>query len=347
MGKKKDRVKIQLLTNISGRAEELETLIDSSKYEINSFPLQRVLDDESFSPQIVIIASKGIKDSEEGFEFCKRLRSHYYEKALQILFIADEEVLISRAIDAGADDFLPTASINQELGSRLHAAFIRFQSQLRLWEERDFFRKAAKQEEELSSRILDQHMILKQAFQNIETINRELEDANKQLEKVARYDMLSGLLNRASLVSAMDVEIERATRSEADLSGIMLDIDNFKEINDSHGHLYGDHVISEIGHRLLQSLRKYDQAGRYGGEEFFIILPDTGIEQAFLIAERFRKELQDNPIMHGGSASVVTASFGIAQFHIGETRTMWLSRADKLMYDAKQSGRNRVIASGE
>ena len=172
-----------------------------------------------------------------------------------------------------------------------------------------------------------------------------LEEANKRLEQVARYDTLSGLLNRASLLSAMDVEIERSVRSKTALSGIMMDIDNFKDINDSFGHLYGDHVISEIGRRLLQSLRKYDHAGRYGGEEFFIVLPNTTIEQAYVIAERFRRELQSQPIMHSGAELAVTASFGIAQFQVGETRVMWLGRADKLMYLAKQAGRNRVVAS--
>jgi diguanylate cyclase (GGDEF)-like protein len=101
-------------------------------------------------------------------------------------------------------------------------------------------------------------------------------------------------------------------------------------------------VIAEIGRRLENMLRKYDLAGRYGGEEFFVILPNTTQHQAYMIAERFRKRMAENPFDLSGKSVVITASFGIAEFRNTETRESWMSRCDTQLYRAKTSGRNRV-----
>lgn len=290
---------------------------------------------------IVILAHH---DPKASIDLCRRLRSDFYGCPIQIIILGAHEDWLEQATDAGVDDFLVAPINGLEFQYRVRAAAIRLRTQLRLLEERDFFRRAAKQEEELSSRILDQHMILKQAFQNIEHLNRELEDTNARLEKVARYDILSGLLNRMSLFGVIDMEIERTMRTKMPLSGIMVDIDNFKQINDEHGHLAGDQVISEIGKRLRNHLRKYDQAGRYGGEEFFVVLPNTNLHQAYIIAERFRHGLAERAVVLDETEVRITASFGIAEYRHGETRESWIARSDRNMYVAKQSGRNRVVA---
>jgi diguanylate cyclase (GGDEF)-like protein len=141
----------------------------------------------------------------------------------------------------------------------------------------------------------------------------------------------------------MEVEVERAIRTGMPLAGIMFDIDKFKQINDNYGHVCGDLVIEEIGALMRRSLRKYDHAGRYGGEEFFIILPNTTGAQAYGWAERFRDSLAALEISFGGKIVPVTASLGVAQFRIGENREAWVSRADKAMYLAKEGGRNRTV----
>ncbi len=292
--------------------------------------------------QAIVVLQYG--DDGEAVATCREIRSEFRLAPVQILLIGCTETTLQDAIDAGVDDFLVRPIRVLELECRIRAASIRLRSQVRLLEERDFFRNAAKQEEELSSRLLDQHLVLKEAFRNIEDLNRELEATNHKLERIARYDILSGLLNRMSLFNVMDMEIERALRTKLPLSGIMLDVDNFKEINDNYGHLCGDEVIRHIGKRLRMHLRKYDQAGRYGGEEFFAVLPNTNLRQAFMIAERFRSELARSRIEIDDETIAATASFGIAEYRHGESRENWIARSDRNMYAAKQSGRNRVVA---
>ena len=245
-------------------------------------------------------------------------------------------------LEFGADDVFVMSSDRNDTVTRILGAVLRLRAQIRVFGNLDFFVKAAKQEEELSSRILDQHMVLKETLQNVESANQELEETNKHLERIVRLDTLSGLLNRASLFASMDTEIERSLRTSSALSGMMIDIDNFKMINDTYGHLHGDRVIAEVGRRLTDMLRKYDLAGRYGGEEFFVILPNTTLQQAYLTAERFRKRLERDPIDFSGDSVVVTASLGIGEYRKAETREGWISRCDAQMYRAKAAGKNQV-----
>ena len=295
----------------------------------------------SESIRIAVVLSYRMDD--RGTGTLMHLRNVFFQEPVQILACVSKIEDARTVLEYGADDYLVFPCESTECISRLYAAVTRLRLLIRVYGERDFFKKAAKQEEELSSRILDQHLILKEAFQNIESMNQELEETNKQLEQDARYDILSGLMNRNSLFNSMSSEIERATRSLTPLSGIMMDVDNFKDINDKFGHLHGDRVIAEIGRRLKVLLRKYDFAGRYGGEEFFIILPNTSLQQAYLIAERFRRQMAENTVDFSGEPVTITASFGIAQYRTGETREEWVSRCDSYLYRAKNAGRNRVV----
>ncbi len=273
---------------------------------------------------------------------CQDLRYRYSDRPLQILLLSENHENLAIAMEGGGDDFLTKPITDLEFETRIKAAVLRHKNQMNLYQEKEFFKLAVKQEEDLSSKILDQHIQLKEAFKNIEIMNQELEKTNRRLEKIAKYDSLSGLLNRPSLFNLIDIEIERGIRTGAPLSGIMLDIDNFKNINDNFGHVHGDSVIRIIGNLLQNSLRKYDHAGRYGGEEFFILLPNTFRSQAMLIGDRFRNELASTMIDYEGTTFNVTASLGVAQFRPGESRETWIDRADKAMYRAKAGGRNQV-----
>lgn len=277
-------------------------------------------------------------------DLCRSLRRIYYQRPLQITLMTNRSDVdyLAHAVDAGCDDVIRIPVEALELNLRTQAARIRYSGQAQVYSDREFYRNAVKQEEELSSRVLDQNMNLKRAYQNIEIINLELERSNKELQRIARYDILSGLMNRMSLFTMIDIEIERALRTGSTLCGIMMDIDHFKNVNDSFGHQCGDMVIRMIGDVLKQELRKYDHAGRYGGEEFFILLPNTSIQQARRFGERFRVALEEKVVRCDELEIPVTASLGIAQFRSGESREMWISRADRTMYAAKQNGRNRV-----
>jgi diguanylate cyclase (GGDEF)-like protein len=279
------------------------------------------------------------------YELARSVRSLRHETPSQILMLASEEERgdIQKALDNGFDDFLSEPLGPGELAARTKAARIRWESQATLVKEREFFRIAVAEEERLSSLVLDQNQSLKEAYEKIRRLNEELEKANKELEQIAAYDSLTGLLNRRSLFSRIAVEIERSIRLDVPLTGLMIDIDHFKNINDNYGHQCGDMVIRDIGARLLAGLRKYDYAGRYGGEEFFIVLSNSTEQQSLGIGERFRKDMEEARFSCGGDELVVTVSIGVARYIQGESQESWIERTDRAMYQAKQGGRNRII----
>ena len=164
------------------------------------------------------------------------------------------------------------------------------------------------------------------------------------MNSLLRYT-LSGLLNRRTLFQRIETEMERTTRLDWPLTGIMIDIDHFKRVNDNYGHQCGDMVIQEIGAKLTKSLRKYDYAGRYGGEEFFVLFSNTTSDIAQSIAERFRLDMQEAEFQYGEESFGITVSVGVAQYNPGESPDRWINRADGAMYQAKQRGRNQVVVS--
>ncbi len=313
------------------------------RYASSLEELRNLLREEEIHIVIMDVKLSG----ENGYELCKDIKKEDEFSAIQIVLISDieDDSYHSRAIEAGADDFIKKPFSNLELQTRIKAAVIRWRNQQNLLREREFYRKAVAEEERLSSIVLDQNRYLKEAYEKIRRLNKELERANKELERIATYDMLSGLLNRRSLDHRIMIEVERSIRLNIPLSGIMLDIDHFKKINDNYGHQCGDKVIEKIGSLLTSQLRKYDYAGRYGGEEFFIVLPNSTKEQAMSIAERFRNELNKIEINCEDTTVRITVSMGVAQFKPGESRTQWIKRADNAMYSAKQSGRDGIVCA--
>jgi two-component system cell cycle response regulator len=141
-------------------------------------------------------------------------------------------------------------------------------------------------------------------------------------------------------------EFEIAARSNSNIGVIMLDVDHFKRVNDTRGHLAGDAVLREIANRIQGAIRSYDLAGRYGGEEFLVVLPDCGAERIQKCAERIRASVADEPIPAEGSYLTVTVSAGTAVLDpaLG-TESDALAVADSALYQAKNAGRNRVVAA--
>lgn len=173
----------------------------------------------------------------------------------------------------------------------------------------------------------------------------ELRIAKNQAESLATIDHLTGLMNRRFFEKRLNIEYSRAAREGEPLSIIMVDIDNFKEINDIYGHQVGDRALKLFTSCLSANIRAYDFIGRYGGEEFIICLPNTNHEQARKIAERMRKETEDNPLrlVYLEEPIAITGSYGVATckgYEEGIARL--IRRADKAMYKAKRAGRNRV-----
>ncbi|MCL4457847.1 MAG: diguanylate cyclase [Nitrospirae bacterium] len=168
---------------------------------------------------------------------------------------------------------------------------------------------------------------------------KRVSDARHKIEKMATTDGLTGIFNRRHLMIRFEEEFKRAKRLKNDLSCIILDIDHFKSINDSYGHLVGDKVLRDIANHIARSIRTYDILGRYGGEEFLIILPETDFEEAKNLAERIRIAIKEKPIWN----IEVTVSLGIAsKSDKDESEDDIIKRADDGLYKAKNSGRDRV-----
>jgi diguanylate cyclase (GGDEF)-like protein len=294
----------------------------------------------------IVLLSIGLRAA-DGYELARTIRSVQKEKSFQLLLLApkQEGAEMRQSVDVGSDDFIRKPFDQNELRARMRAAQNRWQNQANLVKEREFYRIAVAEEERLSSLVLDQNQNLKDAYDKIRRLNAELEKANRELEQIAAYDSLSGLLNRRSLFTRISIEIERSLRLDVPLTGLMIDIDRFKSINDNYGHQCGDTVLHEIGGRLQAGLRKYDYAGRYGGEEFFVVLSNSTEQQAFGIGERFRKDMEDSQFSCSGETFTITVSIGVARYAPGESQESWIERADRAMYQAKQAGRNKILSS--
>lgn len=171
----------------------------------------------------------------------------------------------------------------------------------------------------------------------------DLANARSEAENLARFDSLTGVLSRRPLLKALGAEVERAERYGRALACIMLDLDHFKAINDTYGHQNGDKVLHRIAQLISEHCRINDHVGRYGGEEFLIILPETQIDDAIKFAERVRVAVAETPLDHGEQR--VTLSLGVAEWRDGtDSASKLIRQADLALLEAKAAGRNRVSA---
>ncbi len=168
-----------------------------------------------------------------------------------------------------------------------------------------------------------------------------------EVQLAAITDDLTALFNRRYVMALAEQEFQRSRRFSRPLSAIMIDIDHFKNVNDTYGHAAGDQIIAEVGRRLHTGIRAIDIAGRYGGEEFVLVLPETALPGAGLLADRLRRGMAANPIPTVGGVLSITISLGVATTEPGLTDVASLiANADSALYAAKQAGRNRVAAFG-
>lgn len=178
-----------------------------------------------------------------------------------------------------------------------------------------------------------------------EELMNQLRAANAELAARASTDSLTGARTRDELMRRAAEEIERARRSQQPLSLLAMDVDRFKDINDSHGHQAGDRVLQQFVKVVADRLRPADVIGRVGGEEFLVLLPDTALAEARTAAERMREAVASNRVRTNGEAISISVSIGVAEFGPdGDTLDAWVSAADKRLYLAKRWGRNQVVS---
>jgi len=176
---------------------------------------------------------------------------------------------------------------------------------------------------------------------------RQSEAALAELERLALFDPLTGLFNRRAILRKLEEEVNCFRRYGGQLSVLMLDIDHFKRVNDEHGHPAGDDVLAKVGALVRLNIRETDFAGRYGGEEFVIVLPRTDSDGALVLAERLRKAIGTAEMRgpEGRRLRRVTVSLGVAGCRPGDDVRSLVSRADTALYCAKENGRNRTEAA--
>lgn len=195
-----------------------------------------------------------------------------------------------------------------------------------------------------NAELIDKNEKLLNAQEKIVLANQDLEEKVKvrtaALEQLANTDQLTKVKNRRAILKNLDEELKRQQRHPKALSLLMLDLDYFKKINDTYGHVEGDFVLAEAAKTINKTCRETDAVGRYGGEEFLILLPETAKQDAIELAERIRVAIADNPTTNKYQ---LTCSIGVSAYQPDITALELIKKADDRTYEAKKNGRNQVV----
>lgn len=196
-----------------------------------------------------------------------------------------------------------------------------------------------------AQRSRDDLMATRKKVEETELRINELQTELDQASKLVRHDQLTGALNRRGLEDAFEKERARATRRQSPLAVALLDIDNFKKLNDSLGHDAGDAALIHLATVIRETMRPQDTVARIGGEEFIILLPDTALEDGVKALQRLQRELTKKFFLHDNQKLLITFSAGVTQYRAEDTQATVTKRADEAMYQAKQTGKNRVVCN--
>ncbi len=299
-------------------------LVDDNPANLNL--LIAILETQDYSLSAVLDGSQALKVASEikpdlilmdivmpnmdGYETTKYFKSNDDTRDIPIIFITEknEPEDIKKAFESGGVDFI-SKPINAE------EVLVRVESHLKI------------------------QMLLKQNKKIIE----ELQEANLKLDAQAKTDHLTGLFNRRSIVEIIEYEITRALRSKETFCLVLGDIDHFKQLNDSYGHLAGDHILIELSQLMKKVTRDQDVLARWGGEEFLLVLPATDLVGARLLAEKIRARVAEESFDFNGQQLKVTMSFGVESCDGSDDYNDSFKTADENLYKAKSEGRNRVV----
>ncbi len=310
----KKQPKILLVDDIAINLELQKAYLQGSGYDVvlamdGEEALQKVYEEK---PDLVLLDI--MMPKKNGYEVCRLLKNDpetRFTPVIMVTALKDIEDKI-KGIEAGADDFISKPFNKTELMARVRSL-----------------------------------LRIKFLHDELENKMEQLDEARKELQQLAITDGLTGLFNYRYFRSQLDHELERARRHHLELSLIMLDIDFFKNYNDSNGHPAGDIVLKEIADAVQENIRKIDIPCRYGGEEFILILPDTGKTAAVVVAEKIRGLIERMAFKNQEKQpnGQLTISIGVATFpEDGETSNKLVEKVDENLYRAKQTGRNKVVS---
>lgn len=305
-----------------------ETLGDEYHTHVAGTAAEALLVAEQIKPSIVFLDI--VLPDGEGYDVCMSLKRSLQNRPLQIILMSEssDSRLMERILAVGADDFIKKPFEALELRLRLKAALIRLRAQELMMEEKEFYRQAVRQEENLTIKLLDRQQGLKESLVDLKSKKAGLVHEDRSLSATARYDILTGVLNRHSLYARLELEARRAVDEDLPLSGMMIKIDGLKAINDTQGHGVGDSILRSAGDALHGCLRREDFAGRIGGDSFFVILPGSGYDAAIAIARRIASIVGSATIEAGDDTTSLGLRVGVASHHAGETVGQWLIKAE-------------------
>ncbi len=293
----------KILTNMGLSVLEAEDGKDAEKYLYNA--------------DISIILSDIYMPYKDGFETCKMFKSRESFKHVPFIALTTRGNLenLKKILELGANDFINKPFSIDEFVSRIKV-------QLRLKKYYDEIQKHIAEEERL---------------------NMSLIDLNEKLNTMAITDYLTGVYNRRYIMEYLKTELEKCKRYEHDLSIMIIDIDYFKDINDTYGHNAGDEVLKNVCNLISDNIRQSDVFGRIGGEEFLVVYNDTDLKNAAAKSEKIRKLIEGKPIEYAKQKIFLTISIGVTEYSLDDNVDSIVNRADKGLYQAKETGRNKVV----
>lgn len=312
------RMRVLLVEDDRAMLVLLEAMLKAAGHEVlvarDGVEAMRIVEQQR--PQLVITGWAMPKM--DGITLCRKLRENPERRDVHVIILTIQENVdrLVEAFEAGADDYLVKPVVQKVFFARLHAA----QRVVRLQEELAFERE------------------------QLLRFSKDLAVSNDRLQRLALTDALTELPNRRFAMERLEQEWALSRRGERPLSCMMVDIDCFKPINDKLGHQAGDEALKCVANTLRQSARTQDVVCRYGGEEFVVICPDTGIDAAYQCAERLRLNVAALKFKYQGGGIRLTVSIGVAEKKEGVASIEdLLNRADECLYAAKQGGRNRTV----
>jgi diguanylate cyclase (GGDEF)-like protein len=315
-----ESVKLRILLVEDDRSMQLlyKNMLEKSGHKVTTANNGReALDIVKKSPPQLII-SDWMMPEMNGIEFCKAMRQNEEWSQIYIFIVTAQESTdkLVEAFEAGVDDYLSKPINPKVLGARLRAA----------------------------QRIIQMQEAQEQDHLQLHKFADELALSNQRLQELALTDVLTGLPNRRYGIDRLEQEWANATRSGHPVCCMMVDVDRFKLINDTHGHHLGDEALKMVAASLRHAARKEDVVCRLGGEEFLVICANTNEDACFHYAERLRQQVDSHPLQVQGKTLHITVSIGLSSnTNIGNVESM-MHIADKRLYAAKAAGRNRTIA---
>jgi diguanylate cyclase (GGDEF)-like protein len=252
----------------------------------------------------------------DGLETCRRLKENTLTAEIPVIFLTamSESSDVIKGFEVGGQDYVVKPFNKIEVIAR-----VKNHMELRKSKEK-----------------------IKQYALELERKNEELQQLLQKVEQIAITDFLTGITNRRFAIDRMNEELSRINRGEDAFSLLMIDIDNFKDINDSHGHECGDYILKDVVNLIKSVLRNYDMMARWGGEEFLVMLPSTEINDAKIVAEKIISNVRTQIFTYKGNSFHVTITAGVAQHQAGDDLDSIIKRADEAMYHGKKSGKNCV-----